>query len=227
MSSSNQLPPGQWKLDEFPRFGLSKYAKRYQTEFAPLHLTIQGEINQGCAFKTEDLQQLNRVDQVSDFHCVTTWSVTDLQWSGYRFRDFFEQLLQPQAQPKDNALWLILRSQDGFRARLPLQDLLADDVLLADRLNGEPLTAKHGAPLRLVAPAHYGYKNVKHLKSIEFCLDETTFKPTAFAFMDHPRARVAEEERGRKVSGRILRILYKPLVKPTIRQFKKAMRERT
>ena len=76
------------------------------------------------------LQGLRRVDQASDSHCVTTWSCRAVRWSGVRFAD------------------------------LPLEDLLAPDVLLADRLEGQPLPVAHGAPLRLVAPAHYGYKSV-------------------------------------------------------------------
>ena len=53
-----------------------------------------------------------------------------------------------------------------------LEDALADDVLLADRLDGAPLDAKHGAPVRLVAPAHYGFINVKHLCRIEVLTGE-------------------------------------------------------
>ena len=38
---------------------------------------------------------------------------------------------------------MILRCQDGYASSLPLADLLADTVLLADRLNGEPLSIEH------------------------------------------------------------------------------------
>jgi DMSO/TMAO reductase YedYZ molybdopterin-dependent catalytic subunit len=41
-------------------------------------------------------------------------------------------------------------------------------LLLADRLNGAKLTPDHGAPPRLVAPMHYGYKSVKHLTVLEY-----------------------------------------------------------
>ena len=34
-----------------------------------------------------ELQALPRADQVSDFHCVTGWSVQDVHWGGVRFRD--------------------------------------------------------------------------------------------------------------------------------------------
>jgi DMSO/TMAO reductase YedYZ molybdopterin-dependent catalytic subunit len=130
----------------------------------------------------------------------------------------------PQAAPRQGAGFVVLRAQDGYRSCLLLEDLLAADVLLADALNGQPLPIEHGAPLRLVAPAHYGYKSVKHLSRIEFCFDDRGYRPAAFRFMEHPRARVAFEERGRWIAGWLLRFLYRPLVGVTITRFDKAMR---
>jgi len=119
---------------------------------------------------------------------------------------------------------VLFRSQDGFRSILPLSDLLADDVILADRLDGEPLSAKHGAPLRLITPAHYGYKSAKHLTAIEFWPDERKFKPPMFRFMSHPRARVEFEERGLWFPGWFLRYLYRPLIKSTVKLFENTMK---
>lgn len=48
------------------------------------------------------------------------------------------------------------RPGDPPSISLPIADLLVPAVLLADRLGGEPLSFARGAPLRLVAPAHYG-----------------------------------------------------------------------
>jgi DMSO/TMAO reductase YedYZ molybdopterin-dependent catalytic subunit len=92
-----------------------------------------------------------------------------------------------------------------------LEDLMADDVLLADTLNGEKLTIDHGAPLRLVAPAHYGYKNVKHIHMIEFWEDGSHFRfPLPYPnLMNHPRARVALEERVNYLPQRVVRSLYR------------------
>jgi hypothetical protein len=66
---------------------------------------------------------------------------------------------------------------------------------------------------------------VKHLSRIEIRTDESRFRPAAFCFMDHPRARVACEERGRGLPGWLLRFLYRPLVSPTARYFARAMKE--
>jgi DMSO/TMAO reductase YedYZ molybdopterin-dependent catalytic subunit len=138
----------------------------------------------------------------------------------------FDAIIRTEAKPRDEATFIVMRGQDGARSSLPLADLAADDVLLADRLNDAPLSIEHGAPLRLVAPAHYGYKSVKHLDRIEFHFNDRSFRPSAFRFMDHRRARVALEERGLSVPGLLLRYPYRLFVRPTIRRNERAMRER-
>jgi DMSO/TMAO reductase YedYZ molybdopterin-dependent catalytic subunit len=138
----------------------------------------------------------------------------------------FDAIIRTEARPRDGATFIVMHGQDGARSSLPLVDLVADDVLLADRLNDSPLSVENGAPLRLVAPAHYGYKSVKHLDRIEFHFDSSSYRPSAFRFMDHPRARVAWEERGLGVPGLLLRYPYRLFVRPTIRHHARAMRER-
>ena len=221
---SGLLPPGQRETSDFPRFGLTQFAHRFPKETSRPEVQIVGDVEQGLLV-TNVLEGLPPVEQVSDFHCVTTWSRRSLRWGGVRFVDFYERVVVPQARPLANATFLIFRGQDGARTCLLLEDLLAPDVLLADTLDRRPLTVEHGAPLRLVAPAQYGYKSVKHLSRIEFRRDDAAFRPSAFRFMDHPRARVALEERGRWVPGWLLRYLYRPLVTATAARFAKAMDE--
>ena len=224
MSSTRALPPGQYPLDEFPRFGLPQFAGRFPKDLSRIQLDVGGDVEKPATISRE-LEGLRRVEQTSDFHCVTTWSYLSARWSGFRFSDFFEQIILPHSRPSRDARFVVFRGQDGYRSSLPLDDLLADDVLLADTLNGRPLTIDNGAPLRLVAPAHYGYKNPKHLSGVEFWLDDRNYRPAAFRFMDHPRARVALEERGRGIPGRVLRYLYRPSVRPGIFLFRRALRQ--
>ena len=75
-------------------------------------------------------------------------------------------------------------------------------MLLANELNGEPLPFDHGAPLRLVAPGQYGYKNLKHLQRIDFY---PTFRPGSAGRAEHPRARVDLEERSPGLPGWLYR----------------------
>ncbi len=214
----NALPPGQLARADFPRFGLNPYAPRFPKVLDRIELRICGEVASKLCV-SDELLALPRVEQRSDFHCVTTWSRRDLNWSGFRFRDFYERIVLPQAQPAPEVRAVALRCQDGYRACLLLEDLLADGVLLADRLDGAPLNIEHGAPLRLVAPAHYGYKSAKHLSTLEFLLDPSGHRTAALKFMEHPRARVALEERGRGFPGVLLRYVYRPLIGMTVRRF--------
>lgn len=224
MAGTERLPPGQYEIDEFPRFGLAQFARRFPNDARQFKLSVRGDVEQSITVEDE-LRDLPRVDQETDFHCVTTWTRRSLRWSGFRFADFYEQIVVPRARPQRDATFVILRGQDGFAPSLPLSDLLAPDVLLADSLDGKPLSIAHGAPLRLVAPDHYGYKNAKHLCGVEFWCDDREYRSASLRFMDHPRARVAFEERGRSVPGWVLRYLYRPLVQPTIRQFRRALEQ--
>lgn len=144
MSDETKLPPGQYELDEFPRFGLSRFANRFPNENRHIDLKIAGDVDEVVAV-SDELRELPRIDQTSDFHCVTTWTRCSLRWSGFLFADFFERIVVPRVRPQRDATFVILRCQDGYAVSLPLADLLADDVLFADTLNGEPLLIQHGA----------------------------------------------------------------------------------
>lgn len=217
------LPPGQRARPDFPRFGHSAFAPRFPRRPHALHLEIDGAVRTSLTLGPEAWAALPRHDQVSDFHCVTTWSHQALRWSGVRFADLYRLCACQHAGVDPQATLVVLQGDDGYHAALPLEDLLADDVLLADRLDGQPLPVAHGAPLRLVAPAHYGYKNVKHLRRLRFRPDDGQYRPVGPAFMAHPRARVALEERGQGLPGWLLRHLYRPLIAPTVRRFAAAL----
>ena len=207
------LPPGQFETVSFDRFGLGRFAWRFAKNLDTVTFRIAGDVAQPVQVK-DQFAALPRVEQVSDFHCVTTWSVRAVHWRGVRFADFYRQVVLPQAKPQDGATVVVLRGQDGYRVSMLLDDLLADDVLLADTLDGQPLGLAHGAPLRLVAPAHYGYKHAKHIEAIEFWRDRRHYRfPLPYPnLMDHPRGRVAFEERARFLPMWIIRPLYRFLM---------------
>ncbi|MCI0359283.1 MAG: sulfite oxidase [Planctomycetaceae bacterium] len=54
-----------------------------------------------------------------------------------------------------------------FARGLPLAKALHRDTLLVLRMNGEPLTPSHGAPVRLLVPGWYGVASVKWLTRLE------------------------------------------------------------
>lgn len=125
------------------------------------------------------------------------------------FSDFYEQVVLPRAGPRADCAYVVLRGLDGFRTSLPLTDALAPDVLLADRLDDAALTLEHGAPLRLIAPAHYAYKSVKHLAAIE--LRQTGVRSLAGPG-EHPRGRVDLEQRGQGLPGWAYRQLWRAVL---------------
>ena len=214
------LPPGQKARQDFPRFGVSRFAA-FQAEVSNTYsVEVYGDVN-SFSFNQDDLSRLDRIEQISDFHCVTTWSYCGAKWSGFRLSDVYKKIIQPQIQPNTSISLIAFRAHDNYKSSLPLEDALADDVLLADMLNDELLSAEHGAPLRLIAPAHYGYKSLKHLRKIELWQDERSYKSLRPRIMMHPRARVAYEERGQYLPGWIFRYVYRPLIKPTVRKMKR------
>lgn len=68
----------------------------------------------------------------------------------------------------------------------------------------------------------FRYKNLKHIKRIEFYTTEQKVKHGYLSFMDHPRARVAQEERASSGPGFVFRFLYKFGINSTIKDFEKA-----
>ncbi len=217
----SHLPPGQKESERFPRFGLPQYANRFPKDVDKVGFAIGGDVGE---FEIADeLTVLPQVSQISDFHCVTTWSKLNLNWSGYRFSDFYNTLILPRASQE--ITFVVLKAQDGYKTSLPLEDLMNQNVLLADKLDNLPLTIEHGAPIRIVAPDHYGYKNLKHIKCLEFYTKEKKVKQGVLSFMDHPRARVANEERASTGPGFLFRWLYKFGINGTIKDFEKATAE--
>jgi DMSO/TMAO reductase YedYZ molybdopterin-dependent catalytic subunit len=214
-----KLPPGQRAMTDFPRFGGLAFAKR-PLQRQDVRLEIFGALERPIVLTASELATLPRVTLTADFHCAAGWSHRDAMWSGFRFRDVWDKWIAPNAPPASEHRLIVLRCQDGYRTALPLADLLAPDVLIADRLNDQPLQVEHGAPVRLVAPAHYGYKSAKHLDRIEV-RSELGYRPLLPRLLDHPRARVALEERGQFVPGWLLRYLFRPLIGPIIRNIKR------
>ena len=213
------LPPGQAPRADFPRFGLTPYATRRPSRPNDPSLAISvGSVTP--TLLSDALKGLPRTTLVADFHCVTTWTHCGLTWGGVRFADFFQERVLPLVQNQRDCAGVVLRAQDGYHTTMVLEDLLAADVLLADELNGQPLTIEHGAPLRLIAPQHYGYKNLKHLQALEFHPEMPVIKRGLRSLLDHPRARVALEERGRWAPGWLLRHVYRPFIARTVEQFR-------
>jgi DMSO/TMAO reductase YedYZ molybdopterin-dependent catalytic subunit len=173
-----------------------------------------------------ELRDLPRLELTADFHCVSGWSATGLRWEGVPFASFYRQRIEP-VLGEGPITHLVLEGLDGYRSVVTIEDALGADVLLADSLDGRPLTTDHGAPVRFVSPGQYGYVSTKHLARIELHtaepaenfghvhpLGRIVMHPPVFD--RHPRGRVWREERHRYLPGWVLRVLYAPF-RPPIR----------
>jgi DMSO/TMAO reductase YedYZ molybdopterin-dependent catalytic subunit len=56
--------------------------------------------------------------------------------------------------------------EHAFERSLPVEQAMADGVMLAWEANGQPLLPQHGFPLRLLVPTWYGMASVKWLRAI-------------------------------------------------------------
>lgn len=110
-------------------------------------------------FDLDQVVGLPQTRQVCDMHCATRWSVLGVHWQGVRARDVIE-LAPPAAEVSD----VLVFAEFGYAANVPLADLQDAGALLATHINGEPLTAERGAPLRLVLPQLYTWKGPKWLR---------------------------------------------------------------
>jgi DMSO/TMAO reductase YedYZ molybdopterin-dependent catalytic subunit len=98
----------------------------------------------------------------ADFHCVTRWSRLGNLWEGVSVR----HLLQ-LAGVKPQAKFVVATGYDSaWTTNLPLKEFDQEDALVAVQHDGEPLSADHGGPARLVVPRLYAWKSAKWLKRI-------------------------------------------------------------
>lgn len=126
-------------------------------------LRIDGLVEQPITLSYDDLRGLPRVEQTSDFHCVTGWSVRDVRWTGVRMDVLFDSV---RPLVRANAVSFVSMEKPYFDT-LTVEQALLPDVLLAYEMDGKPLTRPHGAPVRVIIPQMYGYKGVKWLNRIE------------------------------------------------------------
>jgi len=156
-----RVPPGQKLTEKFPVLDLGVKPKFHEAHW---RFTVEGEIAHPIDLGWEAFTGLHeRTQQTSDFHCVTTWSKLDVAWGGIRFAE-----LAQIVQPTPAARFVIMHCGDGYTTNLALDDLLAEDVLLAYELDGAPLPLEHGGPVRMVVPKLYAWKSAKFLRRLVF-----------------------------------------------------------
>ncbi|BDV32050.1 molybdopterin-dependent oxidoreductase [Microbacterium terricola] len=120
-------------------------------------LRIHGMVEREVTLTWDELLALPLEESTTTLACVSNTVGGDLignaLWLGYPIRE-----LLARAVPSADADMVLSRSIDGFTASTPLE-VLTDDraAILAVGMNGEPLPAEHGFPVRMVVPGLYGY----------------------------------------------------------------------
>jgi|GEM_PF-369058 len=129
---------------------------------------IAGLVDRPMVWSWEQFLQMKRTVQVSDFHCITGWSVYQLTWEGIPLK----QLLA-EAGVQARAKYVKFYSGDNvYTDALSLEQAVLDDVMVAVLMDGKPIPQKLGGPVRLVVPKMYAYKSVKWLQGIELIEEE-------------------------------------------------------
>lgn len=158
--SEDRLPPGQRLVTNFPVLDLGIQPDIPLDQWT---LTLKGRVKNPVTLRWDDFRALPQVRDVSDFHCVTTWSQFDMAWEGVAFVSLAELV-----QPDNQATHVFFRAHDGYTTNAPLSVLLDDDVLVAHSWNGAPLTREHGGPARVIIPKLYAWKGAKWVKEMIF-----------------------------------------------------------
>jgi len=166
-----KLPVGQHEVKNWPVLDLGDVPDVSPDAWK---LEVAGLVENPIALSWTDFMALPQVDDVSDFHCVTTWSRFENHWRGVRFKTIAEL-----AVPKETARFVLCTSYDvapgtrtPYTTNLPLTRALDDDVLLVHTWEGKPLPREHGGPCRVITPKLYAWKGAKWIRKIEFLADD-------------------------------------------------------
>lgn len=155
-----RIPPGQSRTRKWPVLHASIVP---HVPLEKWRFDVGGLVERPLSYSWDEFQKLPRVRVLADFHCVTRWSRLGNLWEGVSVREVLSRAgIQPGAK------FVIAGGYDGdWTTNLPLEEFLTDDALFADTHDGEPISADHGGPCRLIVPRLYAWKSAKWVRSIE------------------------------------------------------------
>lgn len=122
-------------------------------------LRIDGLVTEPCTIVPTDLAPLARASFTEDFHCEEDWTVPQQRWRGSRLLDVLSL-----AEPLPAAKYVRVHAGNYV---VPLSLMEAEQALLADTLNDQPLAVEHGAPWRLALAGGVCFTSVKWVDRLE------------------------------------------------------------
>src|SRR5437762_13668925 len=124
-----KVPIDQHLVSNWPVLSLSESPEISTAEW---RLEIAGLVENPTTLTWDQFMALPQTEDVSDFHCVTTWSRLDNHWRGVKFKTIAEL-----AVPKEDAKWILctgydreVTSGEPYTTNLTLARAIEDDVLL-------------------------------------------------------------------------------------------------
>jgi DMSO/TMAO reductase YedYZ molybdopterin-dependent catalytic subunit len=163
---SQRIPPGQSRTRKWPVLDASGPP---EIDLATWRLRIGGLVAKPLEWTWDEFCRLPRRKVFGDFHCVTRWSRLGNLWEGVTTRELVR--LAGGALP-DAAFVLVHAYDRGWTTNLPLAHFLAEDALVAILHDGEPLSAEHGGPARLIVPQLYSWKSAKWVAGVELMAED-------------------------------------------------------
>jgi DMSO/TMAO reductase YedYZ molybdopterin-dependent catalytic subunit len=154
------IPVGQIETEKWPVLDLGEQPDISLDQW---QLSIDGAVENPVVLRWTDFLDLPQTEDVSDFHCVTTWSKLRMHWKGVRLLDIAALVV-----PLDRASHIMCYGYDGYSTNVSLEEALKPDVLLVHSYNGAPLPKEHGGPCRMITPQLYAWKGSKWINRIEF-----------------------------------------------------------
>lgn len=143
-------------------------------------LRISGLVEQPREYTLQELMSFPAIERDIAFECggnrdqIFNGLVGNARWRGISL----SSLLRESGVNDDGAEVVFFGADIGteeirgrsvdqaFARSLPVSEAFNEHNMLAFEMNGSPLPAHHGKPLRLIVPGHYGVANVKWLTHI-------------------------------------------------------------
>ncbi|CAA9337295.1 MAG: Sulfite oxidase and related enzymes [uncultured Frankineae bacterium] len=165
-AAAERLPPGQYVPRGWP---VLHYGRVPDVDLASWDLTVWGATADGSSRRWDwaAFGRLPRTEITADLHCVTKFSVLDNAWTGVS-----TAVLLREVPPAPSVTSVVVWAEYGYSANMRLEDFASPQALLATAHDGDPLTADHGAPVRLVVPHLYAWKGPKWVRSVEYLVED-------------------------------------------------------
>jgi DMSO/TMAO reductase YedYZ molybdopterin-dependent catalytic subunit len=159
---AKRLPPRQSRTLKWPVLDASGAPG---IDLTVWRFSLVGLVDRRSSWSWEEFNVLPRVKVFADFHCVTRWSRLGNVWEGVSTRE----LVARSGGVAPRARYVTVYGYDhGWTTNLPMANFLSEDSLVALTHDGEPITADHGGPARLIVPQLYAWKSAKWVAGAQF-----------------------------------------------------------